>query len=667
MSGQIGLLIIVTIIMLCSSSGFCEDTSALRGTDTPMNTIWLDSLDIKKINQRCGHPHAGKSMDNNPLTLNGVVYAHGIGTHALSEMLIDLKASAVKFTSMVGVDDECGNRGGVVFQIWIDGKKAVDSGVMHGGDIAKSISVDLTGAKHMVLIVTNADDGPDYDHADWANAAFTLIPNAGATPESVIFTDSEPIKIATGTPPEPAIHGPRIVGATPGRPFTFLIPVTGKGPLTYSAKNLPAGLNLDSNTGVISGILQKAGRTVVDISVTTALGSASRKLVILGGDHVLARTPPMGWNSWNVWAGAVDDSKIRAAADAMVESGLAAHGYQYINIDDCWQGERDANGNIQPNAKFPDMKALADYVHGKGLKFGIYSSPGPKTCAGFEGSYQHEDQDAMTYAKWGVDYLKHDLCSYRNIMPSNPTLQDAQKPYQVMRASLDKCGRDIIYSLCQYGMESVWKWGAEVGGNLWRISFDISDEWGSVSSIGFDKNGFEQFTGPGHWNDLDMLVVGKLGWCSNPRPSRLTQNEQITHMTIWAMLAAPLIIGCDMSQLDQFTKDILTNDEVLDIDQDPLGKAANRREIGDGIEIWTRPLWDGTMAVGLFNRMINSMTITVKWSDLGLKSPQPIRDLWCHRDLGEYNDSFSASVPAHGCMLLKVGRPNKDMESRYCE
>ena len=339
--------------------------------------------------------------------------------------------------------------------------------------------------------------------------------------------------------PQPAIHGPRIVGSTPGRPFLFLIPATGEKPLHFAAENLPEGLTLDPETGIISGSLKQPGSTVVEIEVKNARGSAKRELTIVGGQHKLALTPPMGWNSWNCWASAVSDAKVRAAADAMVNSGLAAHGFQYVNIDDCWEGNRDAKGEIQTNKKFPDMKALADYVHSKGLKLGIYSSPGPKTCAGYEASYKHEAQDAATYARWGVDYLKYDWCSYGDIA-RNPDRAALMKPYQVMRKGLDECGRDIVFSLCQYGMGDVWKWGAEVGGNCWRTTGDITDNWGSMSGIGFGQDGHEKYAGPGHWNDPDMLVVGKVGWGPSLHPTQpQAQRADHAHLALVpALLAA---------------------------------------------------------------------------------------------------------------------------------
>jgi alpha-galactosidase len=302
------------------------------------------------------------------------------------------------------------------------------------------------------------------------------------------------------------------------------------------------------------------------------------------------------------------------------------------------------------------MKALAHYVHSKGLKLGIYSSPGPKTCGGYTASYQHEQQDAITYADWGIDYLKYDWCSYGDIAPKNPTLDDFQKPYSVMRAALDNAPRDIVFSFCQYGMGNVWEWGEKIGGNTWRTTGDINDSWGSLSGIAFSQDGHEKYAGPGHWNDPDMLVVGKLGWGPNLHPTRLTPNEQILHISMWCLLSSPLLIGCDMGQLDRFTLSLLTNDEVLDINQDPLGRPAGRRSRTGDAEVWARPLHDGSMAAGLINRSGNPMKVTAKWSDLGLKGPQRVRNLWLRKEIGRFKGSFTATVPPHGCVLVKLNR-----------
>jgi alpha-galactosidase len=648
----------LVVLSLCGGQAVAQNVAALQATEAPDNAVWLDRLDLSKVDQGWGQAQAGHSVDKNPLRLHAQTFPHGLGTHADSELWIELKGTAVKFVSLVGVDDEVQNRGSVSFEVWVDGKKAADSGLLRGGQAPKLLSVDLQGAQQMVLIVTGGGDGIDYDHADWAGAMFVLVPQATARPVTVSPPAAPPPQIVQATSPLPAIHGPRIVGATPGRPFLFLIPATGERPVTFAAQNLPQGLKLAADSGLITGELDAAGETVVELRVRNERGEARRQLTIVGGQHKLALTPPLGWNSWNCWAGAVSAEKVRAAADAMVTSGLAAHGFQYINIDDCWEGQRNAQGEIQTNERFPDMRALADYVHSKGLKLGIYSSPGPQTCAGYAGSWQHEEQDAKTYAKWGIDYLKYDWCSYGNIAP-RPDLAAMQKPYQVMHAALDKCDRDIVYSLCQYGMGDVWKWGALAGGNCWRTTGDITDEWGSMAGIGFGQNGHEKFAGPGHWNDPDMLVVGRVGWGPNLHPSKLRPHEQVTHISLWCLLSSPLLIGCDMSQLDEFTVALLTNDEVLALNQDPLGRPAGRVKQEGAREVWTRPLDDGTLAVGLFNRGFSAAEVEANWSDLQLDGQQAVRDLWLHKDLGEFTGKFSATVPPHGTVLVKIGTGRK--------
>ncbi len=652
------------VLSLClpTTAVRAQDGPALLAMEAPANALWADTLNLTTMTQGYGDPKAGKSVDGNPLTLHGKVYPHGIGTHAQSELLVNLKGIASRFVAMVGVDDErAKSDASITFDVLVDGKKVFSSGVMRGGMEPKLVSVDLTGAKKLLLRVGDAEDGISNDHADWAGAMLTLVPGAKAKPEALPAPQIPivpPRYVPIPPSPLPAIHGARITGATPGRPFLFLIPATGTAPLTYAAKNLPTGLKLDTLTGILSGSLAKAGETVVEVSVKNALGMAKRDLTIVGGEHKLALTPPMGWNSWNCWAGAVDDSKVRASTDAMLTSTLAAHGFQYINIDDTWEGKRDENGEILTNTKFPDMKALADYVHSKGLKLGIYSSPGPKTCAGFEASFKHEDQDAKTYARWGIDYLKHDWCSYTEVATGDG-LDRLQKPYHWMRDALDKSDRDIVYSLCQYGMGDVWKWGTDVGGNCWRTTGDINDSWNSLHGIYASQNGHEKFAGPGHWNDPDMLVVGKVGWGPSLHPTHLKPNEQLLHISMWSMLSSPLLIGCDMSALDKFTVDLLSNDEVLDINQDPLGKPAGRVAMTGDQEVWARPLFDGTMAVALVNSGPEETAITSQWSDLGIKGAQPVRDLWLHKNVGSFDGSYTVKVPAHGVVLLKVGKAKK--------
>lgn len=621
----------------------------------PTGAIWLETLDLQLMMQDWGSPRAAKSVEGKPLTLRGRVFPHGIGTHANSEWIINLKGAAKSFSAVVGVDDEVADHGAVIFSVWVDGKEVKRTGVLKGGAEPVALTVDLTGAQQMMLIIEDGGDGIDYDHADWAGAMLMLVPGSSEKPAAINVADTSKPNIAVGTPPEPAIHAPRITGATPGHPFLYRIPATGEPPLRFSATNLPPGLKLDPATGIITGALAAEGRTPVGLTVEGSRGRASSTLTIVGGERMLALTPPMGWNSWNVWGTSVDDAKVRAAADWMVKSGLAAHGYQYINIDDAWEAGRDAEGRIQANEKFPDMKALADYVHSLGLKLGIYSSPGPKTCAGYEGSYQHEELDAQQWAAWGIDLVKYDWCSYGDIAKDD-SLEELQKPYKIMRAALDGCGRDIVYSLCQYGMGKVSEWGAQVGGNYWRTTGDITDTWASLSGIGFGQNGLEQWAGPGHWNDPDMLIVGKVGWGPSLHDTRLTPHEQVTHITLWSLLASPLLVGCDLSQLDEFTLAVLTNPEVLEVNQDPLGRQARRVAEGDQVEAWARPLADGSTAVGLFNRGRAEAPVTVKWSDLGLSGKQTVRNLWLRKDEGVHEGSFTAGVPRHGAVMLRVGQ-----------
>ena len=365
----------------------------------------------------------------------------------------------------------------------------------------------------------------------------------------------------------------------------------------------------------------------------------------------LAMRPPMGWNSWNHFHRQVDDATIRAQAEAMVSSGMRDAGYTYINIDDTWEGKRDANGNIQTNSKFPDMKALADFVHSKGLKLGIYSSPGPQTCAKFEGSYGHELQDARTYAAWGIDYLKYDLCGLREQMRAAPTPEAAHKimvdAYIKMRDALRSTGRPIVYSLCQYGNDAVWEWGTSVGGNLWRTTGDISDHYSRMAEIGFGQAGLARFAGPGHWNDPDMLEVGNGG---------MSTDEYRTHMSLWAILAAPLLAGNDLTTMTPETIAILTNRDVIAVDQDEAGKQGDRVSAEGPIEIWARPLADGSKAIGIFNRHPSAMTTQVDFNKLGFSGTVKAKDLWLAKDLGSISAPYTVTIPGHGVLFLRVSQ-----------
>ena len=368
----------------------------------------------------------------------------------------------------------------------------------------------------------------------------------------------------------------------------------------------------------------------------------------------LAATPPMGWNSWNWFFGKVTDKDIRQAADLIVSSGMRDAGYVYVNIDDTWEGKRDESGVLHPNEKFPDMKALADYVHGKGLKLGIYSSPGPQTCARYEGSYNHEQQDADLYASWGIDYLKYDLCSFRGIMtqaaPGDSVKQDQmmRAAYEKMHQAILKTGRPMVYSLCEYGWDMVWQWGPEVGANLWRTTGDIQPDFDRMSYIGRSQAGLAKFAGPGRWNDPDMLEVGN---------GKLTLDQDRVHMGHWAMLAAPLLAGNNLSQLTPEITAILTNREVIAIDQDPLGHQAERIFAEGTIEIWSRPLAGGAVALEIINfsdddSFLRGIPLHLK--EAGAAPGWKARDLWTGKDLGPIQDNYTFTLKRQSALLLRL-------------
>jgi alpha-galactosidase len=353
----------------------------------------------------------------------------------------------------------------------------------------------------------------------------------------------------------------------------------------------------------------------------------------------LAMTPPMGWNSWNKFAKKIDDATIRAQADAMVASGMKAAGYEYLNIDEGWEGTRDAQGNLHPNKGFLDMKALAAYVHSKGLKIGIYSSPGPKACGGSEGSYGHEEQDAKLFASWNMDYLKYDWCTAGTVYQRGQYPEALRK----MSGALSHAGRPMVYSI--HGRGAVWEYSAAQGANLWRTTGDIKDTYARMLAIGFAQEGLEKFAGPGHWNDPDMLEVGNGG---------MKDNEYRMHMSLWCLLAAPLIAGNDLTTMTPQTLAILTNPEVIAVDQDPAGIQGHRVMEQGVIAIMMKPLKDGSKAVGFFNREQGVVTVGVKFSDVGLPEDALVRDLWERKDLGKFHGSFSVDVPEHGVVLVRI-------------
>ena len=490
-------------------------------------TVRLDELDLTAMTAGWGKPQPNLSITQKPLALGGVKFEHGVGTHAESDVMISLDGKAKWFTAKVGVDDHASNAvASVEFIVSGDDRELWRSGVCHWGEPPRDCRVKLAGLKSLELEVTDADDGNKNDHADWADAAFEF---AGAPPQTVkTLAPAEAAVILTPPAPrEPRLNGPKVYGVRPGSPFLYRLPCTGARPLLFRADDLPEGLTLDYTSGIITGKVATAGTYRATLFARNAFGSTRREFRIVVGNQ-LALTPPMGWNSWYIHYNRVTEATMRDAADQMIASGMADYGYQYVNIDDCWMKQkgdvpyRDTNGAVLPNGNFPDMKALADYIHAKGLKAGLYTTPGPWTCGGYAGAYGHEATDARKFAEWGFDFLKYDWCSYGSVAGGSD-LAHLKKPYQLMWGELHKQNRDIVFNLCQYGMGNVWQWGGDVG-NCWRTTGDLGLAAGarlpSFYGIAFSNARHWENARPGAWNDPDYILVGWVGDAHGMGPGR---------------------------------------------------------------------------------------------------------------------------------------------------
>ena len=633
-----------------------------------VSSVPIEDTGLVRMRSGFGSAKAGKSVDGNALRVGGVEYRRGVGTHAPSTHRIAANGNALSFSALVGVDDECGGKGSVVFRVIADGKVVAEVAAK-GGEAAKQISADLAGAKRIVLEVTDGGDGMHYDHADWCDAVFSF--KDGTKPLSAAEMTRQLGILTPKGDGSPRINAPARYGVRPGHPIIFKVPVVGDAPLSISLSGLPEGARFDPATRVVSGAVATRGEYPVAITAKNAKGGAEKTMTLVVGEKI-ALTPPMGWNSWNAFAGGVSAEKMKIAVDKLVELKLDEHGYSYINIDDFWQKnpnnakndatlagpERNADGTIAPNARFPDMKSLADYIHSKGLKAGLYSSPGPYTCGGCTGSWLHELQDAKSYAAWGYDYLKYDWCSYTGVQ-SGEGHDKYRRPYFLMGRFLAMQPRDIVFSLCQYGWDDVSTWGALAGGNCWRTTGDIFDTWPSVYGGIRAQAALWQYSAPGAWNDADMLVLGRNVWAGKgggQDDSRLTPNEQYTHMSMWCMFASPLMIGCDLATIDEFTLSLLTNDEVLAIDQDELGAGAARvlEDAAESTEVWARPLADGSIAFAMLNADEEEKGFSIPFAKLGMRGRWKVRDLWRQRDDGTFVESYFASVPGHATHLVKL-------------
>ncbi len=640
--------------------------------------IWLDDLKIQSFSSGIPSVQAKKSGGGDSILLAGQYFERGVGVHSISALSFLLNGKAKQFSAVVGADDKANKNMHVQFFVIGDQKILFESGPMKVGDSPKKVNVDLSGIQRMGLLVTLnlEDEGYGKTYSDWADAKLVMlgenvpltIPNSG---EKYILT---PVPAKT-----PKINAAKIFGVTPGNPFLYTIASTGERPMQFSAEQLPKELILDPKTGIITGKISKRGTYITILHAKNAFGKDTKSLRIVVGDTI-ALTPPIGWNGWNSWARNIDGEKVIASANAMVKMGLSNHGWTYINIDDTWEGQRGGKFNgLQANEKFPKFKEMIDNIHAMGLKLGVYSTPWISTYAGYAGAssdfekgeypdsikankrayrhigkYRFEKEDALQMAEWGVDYLKYDW---------RIDLNSAER----MSAELKNSGRDIIYSLSNSApFENAKDW-ARIA-NIWRTGPDIRDSWLSLYISAFTIDKWGPFGGPGHWNDPDMLILGNVTTGTDLHPTRLTPDEQYSHVSLFSLLAAPLLIGCPIEQLDPFTLNLLTNDEVIEVNQDPLGKSARLMADENGVQIWVKPLEEGSYAVGLFNvddfgktpqsyfRWGNEKPkqFTFDFAKAGIKGNWKIRDVWQQKNLGEFNGSFKTEIRHHGVVMIKL-------------
>jgi len=648
---------------------------------TNISTINLTDLDLSNMTSGWRNPIINQSITENTLMINGKEYKTGIGTHATSTYLIDLQGKATDFQAWVGVDDASDTPGSIQFIVVGDEEVLWQSEVMKIGIPAQECKVDLKGINKLGLLVTDAGDGISHDHANWCEAKITY---RGKVPSPATKPIEEEVILTPPAPDKPRINGSTITGVRPGSPFLHRIPATGKRPMTFAVHPLPDGIVLDAKTGILSGTAPARGDYLMTIEAKNDFGTDTFDFTMRVGD-TLALTPHMGWNSWYIHYDRVSDAIMREAADQMIETGMADYGYQYVNIDDCWMVKvnsddaeiggplRNESGKLLTNKRFPDMKGMTDYIHTKGLKAGTYISPGPRTCAGYAGSYQHEAQDARTFTEWGFDFLKYDWCSYGQVEPAE-NREDYIAPYDLMWGELQKQKRDIVLNLCQYGMDQVWEWGGNVG-NSWRTTGDLGLMTGS-SMPGFYRIGrsnaeHRQYARPGNWNDPDYILIGWVGSAfkmGEGVKTTLTPNEQYFYMSMWSLMAAPLIFSGDMAKLDPFTLNVLCNHEVIAINQDPLGIQAEIIREENSQLIMRKPLSDGSIAVGLFhitestdhpagyfdwgNRAGTEISLT--FSELEINGKYRTRDVWRQKDLGIMDEAIRLAVPWHGVQLLRL-------------
>ncbi len=652
--------------------GLCSTTTLFA---QKTNTVWLDDLGIKTFSEGIPSVSAKTTAGGEAMQMKGISFNRGVGVNSTSVLVFYLNGNATEFSAIVGVDDK--GVKDLVHHFYVIGDRRIlfESGEMKLGDEPKNVKVNLNGIKRLGLLVI-VDTRATTDYTNWANAQFVM--KDDFKPQNIPNSDEKYIL----TPPSvktPKINSAKLFGATPNNPVLYTIAATGERPMSFLVKNLPKGLSVDAKTGIISGKIAQKGTYSTVLKAKNKFGETTKDLKIVIGDTI-ALTPPIGWNGWNSWAREIDRGKVIASADAMVKMGLNQHGWTYINIDDAWQGQRGGQLNaLQPNEKFPKFTEMVDYIHGLGLKVGVYSTPWITSYAGYAGAssnfenggfpdsvknnkrafryigkYRFETQDALQMAAWGIDYLKYD---WRIEVPS------AERMSKALKAS----GRDIVYSISNSApFSNAQDWVHLT--NTYRTGPDIRDSWLSLYVSAFTLDKWSPYGGHGHWLDPDMMILGNVTTGSDLHPTRLTPDEQYSHVSLFSLLAAPLLIGCPIEQLDAFTLNLLTNDEVIEINQDPLGKSARLVSDENGVQIWVKPLEDGSYAVGLFNVGDFGKTPEsyFRWGDetpkpfifdfnkMGLKGNFKLRDVWRQKDLGTFKDVFKTDIRHHGVVMLRM-------------
>lgn len=629
--------------------------------------VYLGDLAINNIRNGWGTSQWNKSIGGNTLTMKGIRYEHGVGVHGPVDVIVSLEGSdATRFTALLGIDDEAngqGDQGNCLYTILKNGKQPVQNGQLRRTDTQPvALDIDITGWRYLVVRIENGVGGNGNDHVDLADAR--LYYDTTKDLPQLLAEASFNLRPACATTFY-SLPGVRLMNKLRVNDESAQISVSG----------LPAGLSFNAARNLVEGVISTPGTYHYTLTATSALDQMEQDITLIVSPDLVSPAPAMTWISWNVYDYNVNEEKILRTADLMKSLGLADLGWQYIVIDDAWQAgndhslHREADGTPKADAtKFPHgMKYVADRLHSLGLKAGIYSDAAASTCGGFIGSYGHEDTDAQAYARWGFDFLKYDYCGAPQDSAS------AHRRYAAMRRALDATGRPFFLNICEWGHFQPWIWGAQAGGNQWRISDDIRDTWRhpdtSGSLLGFIQvldrcKGLAYYAGPNHYNDMDMMCVGLYGKGSpssvHGLPDALkgmTTTEYQTQFSMWAMLAAPLTLSFELANINDDTRRILSNTEVIALNQDLMGQQALCLNPDENVETYVKDLENGDMAVALLNRGTAPATASFSAEDLFLDPAgrYAVRDLWLHQNVDTLSTGrFAVSVAPHETKVYRL-------------